>query len=101
MYDEQESEPPGIPEDRWHRARRGCGGQGGGNELIFTWGPDDTGALTKLIDEYKAGAGSRLETPGDFRVAVRARPEAYTEEVEEDAQDGKDRDGEDHAGEPG
>jgi multiple sugar transport system substrate-binding protein len=33
----------------------GCGGgaEGGGNELIFSWGPDDTGALTKLIDKYK------------------------------------------------
>jgi len=32
----------------------GCGGgsQGGGNELVFSWGPDDTGALTKPIDKY-------------------------------------------------
>ena len=30
----------------------GGGGQGGANELIFSWGPDDTGALTTLIDKY-------------------------------------------------
>jgi len=35
-----------------HLETAGCGGssQGGGNELIFAWGPDYTGALSKLID---------------------------------------------------
>ena len=30
----------------------GCGVQGGGNELVFSWGPDDTGTLPTLIDKF-------------------------------------------------
>ena len=39
-----------------------------------------------------------LGTPS--RITVRARPDAGSEEVEEDAEDGEGRDGEDHADEP-
>jgi multiple sugar transport system substrate-binding protein len=46
----------------------GGGGQGGGNELIFSWGPDDTGALTKLIDKFNQ------QNEGGLRVTYREMP---------------------------
>ncbi len=46
----------------------GGGGQGGGNELIFSWGPDDTGALTKLIDKYNQ------QNKGKIQVNYREMP---------------------------
>src|SRR5215216_7254500 len=48
----------------------GCGGgsQGGGNELIFSWGPDDTGALTKLINKYNE------QNKGKIQVKYREMP---------------------------
>ena len=48
----------------------GCGGssQGGANELIFSWGPDDTGALTKLIDKYNE------QNKGKIQVRYREMP---------------------------
>jgi multiple sugar transport system substrate-binding protein len=48
----------------------GCGGgaEGGGNELIFSWGPDDTGALTKLIDKYNE------QNKGKIQVKYREMP---------------------------
>ncbi len=46
----------------------GGGGQGSGNELIFSWGPDDTGALTKLIDKYNQ------QNKGKIQVNYREMP---------------------------
>jgi multiple sugar transport system substrate-binding protein len=46
----------------------GGGGQGGGNELIFSWGPDDTGALTKLIEKFNQ------QNEGNLRVTYREMP---------------------------
>ncbi len=48
----------------------GCGGgsAGGSNELIFSWGPDDTGALTKLIDKFNQ------QNKGNFQVRYREMP---------------------------
>jgi multiple sugar transport system substrate-binding protein len=46
----------------------GGGGQGGGNELTFSWGPDDTGALTKLIDKFNQ------QNEGGLRVTYREMP---------------------------
>ena len=48
----------------------GCGGGGeaSGNELIFSWGPDDTGALTKLIDKFNQ------QNKGNFQIRYREMP---------------------------
>jgi multiple sugar transport system substrate-binding protein len=48
----------------------GCGGGGqeGGNELIFSWGRDDTGALTKLIEQFNK------QNEGQIRVRHRVMP---------------------------
>ncbi len=46
----------------------GGGGQGGANELIFSWGPDDTGALTKMIEKFNQ------QNEGGLRVTYREMP---------------------------
>ena len=48
----------------------GCGGGGesSGNELTFSWGPDDTGALTKLIDKFNQ------QNKGNFQIRYREMP---------------------------
>jgi multiple sugar transport system substrate-binding protein len=46
----------------------GGGGQAGANELIFSWGPDDTGALTKLIERFNQ------QNEGNFRITYREMP---------------------------
>jgi multiple sugar transport system substrate-binding protein len=47
----------------------GCGGgQESGNELIFSWGPDDTGVLPKLIQKFNE------EHKGEFQVRYREMP---------------------------
>jgi multiple sugar transport system substrate-binding protein len=47
----------------------GCGGgQGGGNEITFSWGPDDTGALTKLIEKFNQ------QNQGKIKVIHREMP---------------------------
>ncbi|HEX5975266.1 MAG TPA: extracellular solute-binding protein, partial [Rubrobacteraceae bacterium] len=48
----------------------GCGGGGqeSGNELIFSWGPDDTGVLPKLIQKFNE------EHKGEFQVRYREMP---------------------------
>ncbi|BBL80449.1 ABC transporter substrate-binding protein [Rubrobacter xylanophilus] len=49
----------------------GCGGGGeGGGEVLFSWGPDDTGVLPRLIERFNRenGSGARVryrEMPSD------------------------------------
>jgi multiple sugar transport system substrate-binding protein len=46
----------------------GGGGQGGGNEIIFSWGPDDTGVLPKLIEKFNQ------QNEGKIKVTHREMP---------------------------
>jgi multiple sugar transport system substrate-binding protein len=49
-------------------ALAGCGGSGSGsNEIIFSWGPDDTGVLPKLIETFNKQSGG-------FKVRYRQMP---------------------------
>jgi multiple sugar transport system substrate-binding protein len=49
----------------------GCGGgtQGGGNELIFSWGKDDTGTLPTLIEKFNK------QHEGEIKVTHRQMPQ--------------------------
>ena len=46
----------------------GGGGQSGGNELIFSWGEDDTGVLPGLIEEFNK------QNEGEIKVTHRVMP---------------------------
>jgi multiple sugar transport system substrate-binding protein len=46
----------------------GGGGAGGGNEIIFSWGPDDTGVLPKLIEKFNQ------QNEGNIKVTHREMP---------------------------
>lgn len=46
----------------------GGGGQGGGNDIIFSWGTDDTGTLPKLLDKFNK------QNEGNFQVKYREMP---------------------------
>ena len=50
-------------------ALAGCGGGGGaeGDDIVFSWGPDDTGVLPKLIDAFNAQSDG-------FKVRYREMP---------------------------
>ncbi len=46
-------------------ALAGCGGSGSGsNENIFSWGPDDTGVLPKLIETFNKQSGGLRSATG-------------------------------------
>ena len=47
----------------------GGGGQGGGNELIFSWGKDDTGTLPTLIEKFNK------QNEGGIKVTHREMPQ--------------------------
>ncbi len=48
----------------------GCGGGGGssGNDVVFSWGTDDTGTLPKLIEKFNT------QNKGNFQVRYREMP---------------------------
>ncbi len=46
----------------------GGGGQSGGNELIFSWGEDDTGVLPGLIEQFNK------QNEGQIKVTHRVMP---------------------------
>src|SRR5687767_6824629 len=48
----------------------GCagGGQGASNEIVVSWGPDSTGILPKLIQQFNE------QNQGDFQVRNREMP---------------------------
>jgi multiple sugar transport system substrate-binding protein len=46
----------------------GGGGGGGGNNIIFSWGTDDTGTLPKLLDKFNK------QNKGNFQVTYRQMP---------------------------
>ena len=46
----------------------GGGGQGDGNNIVFSWGTDDTGTLPELLDKFNK------QNEGNFQVTYREMP---------------------------
>src|SRR5829696_3691573 len=45
----------------------GCGGESGSNDLLLSWGPDDTGTLPKLIEQFN-------KQSKEFKIEYREMP---------------------------
>jgi multiple sugar transport system substrate-binding protein len=63
----------------------GGGGQGGANEIILSFGPDDTGTLPKLIQQFNE------QNQGNFQVRIREMPSdtgAYFDQLRTEFQAG-------------
>jgi multiple sugar transport system substrate-binding protein len=63
----------------------GGGGQGGSNEIILSFGPDDTGTLPKLIDKFNQ------QNEGNYQVKIREMPSdtgAYFDQLRTEFQAG-------------